>query len=129
MTKHELGIWQKLTSESETNLEARIKFDNLINNKMNTQFKTLRGRRILIEVPVRKESSIKLSEKDEDALMYEAMKQWNRLTVYAIGDKVEEIAVGDSVYIPTGQLEHAEKVDIDGSVKLMFNEMDIAIIW
>jgi len=71
-------------------------------------FKTLRGRRILIEVPVKKESVI---------------------TLYAIGDKVEEIAVGDSVYIPTGQLEHAEKVDIDGSVKLMFNEMDIAIIW
>ena len=94
-----------------------------------TPFKTLRGRRILIEVPVKKESVITLSEKDKDALMYEAMKQWNRLTVYAIGDKVEEIAVGDSVYIPVGQLEHAEKVDIDGSVKLMFNEMDIAIIW
>jgi hypothetical protein len=94
-----------------------------------TPFKTLRGRRILIEVPVKKESVITLSEKDQDALMYEAMKQWTKLTVYAIGDKVEEIAVGDLVYIPTGQLEHAEKVDIDGSVKLMFNEMDIAIIW
>jgi hypothetical protein len=92
-------------------------------------FKTLRGRRILIEVPVKKESVITLSEKDQDALMYEAMKQWNKLTVYAIGDKVEEIAVGDSVYIPVPQLEQAEKVDIDGSVKLMFNEMDIAIIW
>ena len=92
-------------------------------------FKTLRGRRILIEVPVKKESVIELSEKDKDALMYEAMKQWNKLTVYAIGDKVDEIAVGDSVYIPVAQLEHAEKVDIDGSVKLMFNEMDIAIIW
>lgn len=92
-------------------------------------FKTLRGRRILIEVPVKKESVITLSEKDKDALMYEAMKQWNKLTVYAIGDKVEEIAVGDSVYIPVPQLEQAEKVDIDGSVKLMFNEMDIAIIW
>jgi len=92
-------------------------------------FKTLRGRRILIEVPVKKESVITLSEKDQDALMYEAMKQWNKLTVYAIGDKVEEIAVGDSVYIPVAQLETAEKVDIDGSVKLMFNEMDIAIIW
>ena len=92
-------------------------------------FKTLRGRRILIEVPVKKESVITLSEKDKDALMYEAMKQWNKLTVYAIGDKVEEIAVGDLVYIPVPQLEQAEKVDIDGSVKLMFNEMDIAIIW
>jgi len=94
-----------------------------------TPFKTLRGRRILIEVPVKKETTIKLSEKDTDALMYEAMKQWNRLTIYAIGDKVEDVKVGDVVYIAVGQLEHAEKVDIDGSVKLMLNEMDIAIIW
>ena len=27
MTQYQLDIWQKLTSESETNLEARIKFD------------------------------------------------------------------------------------------------------
>ena len=37
-------------------------------------FKTLRGRRILIEVPKKKESVITLSEKDKDALMYEEMK-------------------------------------------------------
>jgi len=92
-------------------------------------FKTLRGRRILIEVPVKKESSITLSAKDEDAMMYEAMKQWNRLTIFAIGDKVEDVVVGDVVYIGVNQLEHAEKVDIDGNVKLMLNEMDIAIIW
>ena len=94
-----------------------------------SKFKTLRGRRILIEVPVKKESVIKLSSKDDDALMYEAMKQWNRLTIYAVGDKVEDVVVGDVVYIAVSQLEHAEKVDIDGSVKLMLNEMDIAIIW
>jgi Tfp pilus assembly protein PilZ len=93
------------------------------------KFKTLRGRRILIEVPEKKESIITLSEKDKDALMYEAMKAWNRLTIYAVGDKVEDVVVGDVVYIAVSQLEHAEKVDIDGSVKLMLNEMDIAIIW
>jgi len=92
-------------------------------------FKTLRGRRILIEVPKKKESVITLSEKDKDALMYEEMKAWNRLTIYAVGDKVEDVVVGDVVYIAVSQLEHAEKVDIDGSVKLMLNEMDIAIIW
>lgn len=27
MTQHQLDIWRKLTSESESNLEARIKFD------------------------------------------------------------------------------------------------------
>jgi len=92
-------------------------------------FKTLRGRRILIEVPKKKESVITLSEKDKDALMYEEMKAWNKLTIYAVGDKVEDVIPGDVVYIAVSQLEHSEKVDIDGSVKLMLNEMDIAIIW
>ena len=92
-------------------------------------FKTLRGRRILIEVPKKKESVITLSEKDKDALMYEEMKAWNRLTIYAVGDKVEDVVPGDVVYIAVSSLEHSEKVDIDGSVKLMLNEMDIAIIW
>ena len=92
-------------------------------------FKTLRGRRILIEVPKKKESVITLSEKDKDALMYEEMKAWNKLTIYAVGDKVEDVVAGDVVYIAVSQLEHSEKVDIDGSVKLMLNEMDIAIIW
>lgn len=27
MTQHELSVWNKITKESETNLEARIKFD------------------------------------------------------------------------------------------------------
>ena len=94
-----------------------------------SQFKTLRGRRILIEVPKKKESVITLSEKDKDALMYEEMKAWNKLTIYAVGDKVEDVVAGDVVYIAVSQLEHAEKVDIEGSVKLMLNEMDIAIIW
>ena len=94
-----------------------------------SQFKTLRGRRILIEVPKKKESVITVSEKDKDALMYEEMKAWNRLTIYAVGDKVEDVVAGDVVYIAVSQLEHSEKVDIDGSVKLMLNEMDIAIIW
>ena len=94
-----------------------------------SKFKTLRGRRILIEVPKKKESVITLSEKDKDALMYEEMKAWNKLTIYAVGDKVEDVVAGDVVYIAVSQLEHAEKVDIEGSVKLMLNEMDIAIIW
>jgi len=27
MTQHQLDIWRKLTAESESNLEARIKYD------------------------------------------------------------------------------------------------------
>jgi hypothetical protein len=36
---------------------------------------------------------------------------------------------GDKVYITTGSLQNAEKVEIDDEVKLMVSEGDIAIIW
>ena len=94
-------------------------------------FKKLRGRTILVNVPQRKKSAIELSAKDEDMIMQEAVKMWNKLTVFAIGDKVEEVAVGDVVYIRTSSLnmEVVERIDIDGEVKLVLNEGDVVIVW
>ena len=94
-------------------------------------FKKLRGRTILVNVPERKKSGLELSAKDEEAIMADAMKLWSKLTVFAIGDKVEEVAVGDQVYVRTGALnmEVVERIDIDGQVKLVLNEGDVVIIW
>ena len=94
-------------------------------------YKKLRGRVILLDVPKRKESAIQLSAKDEDAIMQDAVKMWNKLTVYAVGDKVEEVVAGDQVYIRTSSLnmEIVERIDIDGEVKLVLNEGDVVIIW
>jgi hypothetical protein len=96
-----------------------------------TPFKKLRGRTILVDVPKRKESTIQLSAKDEDMIMQEAVKMWNKLTIYAIGDKVEDVSVGDVVYIRTSSLnmETVERIDIDGEVKLVLNEGDVVIVW
>ena len=98
---------------------------------MSKSFKKLRGRTILLSVPERKKSSIELSAKDEEALMQEAAKLWSKLTVYAIGEKVEEVVVGDQVYVRTSALnmETVERVEIDGSVKLVLNEGDVIIVW
>lgn len=87
------------------------------------------GRRVLINVPKRKESAIQLSEKDEEALMRDAMRLWTKLEIYAVGSTVESVKAGDQVYITTQSLEHAEKVEIDDEIKLMVSEGDIAIIW
>jgi hypothetical protein len=87
------------------------------------------GRRVLINVPKKKESVIELTAKDEEAIMQEAMKLWTKLEVYAIGDTVDKLSPGDKVYITTGSLQNAEKVEIEGEVKLMVSEGDIAIIW
>jgi hypothetical protein len=94
-------------------------------------FKKLRGRTILLSIPERKKSVIELSSKDEEAIMAEAVKMWNKLTVYAVGDKVEEVSVGDQVYVRTAalNLEVVERIDIDGQTKLVLNEGDVIIIW
>jgi len=94
-------------------------------------FKKLRGRTILLSVPERKKSAIELSAKDEDMIMQEAAKLWSKLTVYAIGDKVEEVQEGDQVYVRTSSLnmETVERIEIDGSIKLVLNEGDVIIVW
>jgi hypothetical protein len=94
-------------------------------------FKKLRGRTILLSIPERKKSVIELSSKDEEAMMAEAVKMWNKLTVYAVGDKVEEVSVGDQVYVRTAalNLEIVERIEIDGETKLVLNEGDVIIIW
>jgi hypothetical protein len=96
-----------------------------------SNFKKLRGRAILLNVPQRKKSAIQLSAKDEEAMMAEAAKLWSRLTVYAVGDKVEEVVPGDEVYVRTGALnmETVERIEIDGEIRLLLNEGDIIIVW
>jgi len=56
---------------------------------------------------------------------------WNKLTVYAVGDKVEEVIAGNQVYVRTSALnmEIVERIDIDGDVKLVINEGDVVLIW
>jgi hypothetical protein len=94
-------------------------------------FKLLRGRTILLSVPERKKSALELSAKDEEAMMQEAAKLWSKLTVYATGDKVEEVKEGDQVYVRTSALnmEQVERIEIDGSIKLVLNEGDVIIVW
>lgn len=94
-------------------------------------FKVLRGRTILLDIPKKKESTLQLSAKDEDAIMQEAMKMWSKLNVFAVGDKVEEVKAGDKVYVRTNalNLEVVERIDIDGETKLVLNEGDVVIIW
>jgi hypothetical protein len=49
--------------------------------------------------------------------------------VYSIGEDVEEVAVGDKVYVPTYGLQQAEILEVGGALRMMISEGDIAIVW
>ena len=124
VTPEEKVLWEKATSLAEDNLEARELFEKLKTNKMQ-----LKGRRVLLNKPEVKESQFELSESDKHALEMDMRKTWTKLEVYAIGDDVESVKVGDKVYMGITGLQTSEAVELEDGMKLMVAERDIAIIW
>jgi hypothetical protein len=96
---------------------------------MSTTFKSLKGRRVLVNQPEMKESAIQLSEADKAHIEQESMKKWTRLEVYAVGEDVTGVATGDSVYVSVNAIKGAEVIEVEESIKLMLSEYDIAIVW
>lgn len=91
--------------------------------------KNLRGKRVLVTIPELKKSSISISEKDEEMMMQDAMKKWQSLEVFAVGNEVEDVKKGDMVYAQSYALETGEKVEIEGKMKILIPDNAIAIIW
>jgi len=89
----------------------------------------LLGKRILINIPVIEKAIIELSPMQEAEREREAIKRWTELEIHAVGDEVEKVKAGDKVYVQTFALEGAEKIDLDGSIKLLVKEFDIAIVY
>jgi hypothetical protein len=89
----------------------------------------LRGKRVLVTVPELKKSSIELTAKDEEMIMQEAMKKWQSIEVYAVGDEVTDIVRGSLVYVQTYALETGEKIEVDGKIRILVPDTAIAIVW
>ena len=88
----------------------------------------LKGKRILIEKPVRKESAVILGEDVQTSLDADMMKQWSHLKVVAVGDECTLVKVGDQVYIGSA-LANCEVVDIEGYMFFIAYESNVAIVW
>ena len=93
----------------------------------------LRGNRVLIDKPAKKEEENKLdlilSESDEKDMEKDMMKKWTHLNVFAVGVEVTDVKAGDKVYVKTGALHNAEIIDLDGSIKMMVTIHDIVMVW
>jgi len=91
--------------------------------------KNLRGKRVLVTIPELKKSSISISQADEEMMMQDAMKKWQSLEVFAVGNEVEDVKKGDMVYAQSYALETGEKVEVEGKMKILIPDNAIAIIW
>jgi len=95
------------------------------------EFRKLLGRRVYLELPVEKTSSLAYID-DETRAMLEAerLKQFGRLTVYAVGSDVTDLQEGDEVMIDPGSAAKVLKIPL-GPEKdvLLVSIFDIAHIW
>ena len=91
--------------------------------------KKLRGNRVILVKPIKPESTIVLSPESEEKIDRDMMKKWTHLEVYAVGDNVKDIEVGDTVYVSAQNLGVADFIDIDGVQYLMVYDVNIAIVW
>ena len=88
----------------------------------------------MLDKPVKKEEKkgaldLILTEEIEADLEKEMMVEWTHLNVFASGEDVKDIKVGDKVYVRTSALHNAEIIDMDGDLKMMVNVHDIIMIW
>ena len=89
----------------------------------------LKGKRILLSRPVMEKSVIELTPEIQASLDQENMKKWTHLEVFAIGDQVTDINTGDVVYIPKNAIEQCDVLEVEGEVKLMVSDFQVAIVW
>ena len=89
----------------------------------------LKGKRVLLSRPVLEKSAIELTPEVQASLDQENMKKWTHLEVFAVGDQVTDINVGDMVYLPKTALEQSDILEVEGEIKLMTSDFQIAIVW
>jgi hypothetical protein len=95
------------------------------------EFRKLLGRRIYLELPVEKVSSLAYIDEETKAMLdAERMKNYGRLKVYAVGSDITDISEGDEVMIdPTSAAKVAKIFLSDEKEVIMVSIFDIAHIW
>tara|TARA_R110000868_G_scaffold79803_2_gene226943 strand:+ start:465 stop:755 length:291 start_codon:yes stop_codon:yes gene_type:complete len=96
---------------------------------MEQGFKQLKGYRILLSLPPRDTKGIELSPELEEQLNKEYASKMDNLEVYAIGDTVEGLSIGDRVYVPVEELKRGTFININDEQKMMVSSMSVALIW
>lgn len=94
------------------------------------EFKKLLGNRIYVEIPKKEESKLVVDENTKEALQREMLKKMSRLTVYAVGDLVTSISVGDVILVDPGALSKAHVIPLaDDKDVLLVSPFDVIHVW
>lgn len=90
----------------------------------------LRGNRIYLEIPKREESLIELTPELEESRIKEEMKKYSKLKVYALGELVSDINLGDEVLVIPDALAKAPIIPLSEELNvLLVSNFDVVHVW
>jgi midasin (ATPase involved in ribosome maturation) len=92
-------------------------------------FKSLRGNRLLLDLPKKEEGKLIVDDNTKEALEREMVQKYNKLVVYSVGDLVTDIKVGDVILVDPAALAKSPVVPINGDNKLLVSPFDVILIW
>jgi len=92
-------------------------------------FKQLRGNRLLLNLPKKEEGKLIVDENTKEALEKEMMQKLNKLTVYAVGDLVQDIKPGDEILVDPASLSKCPVIPIGDENKLLVSPFDVILVW
>ncbi len=93
------------------------------------EFKKLLGNRILLDLPKKEEGKLIVDENTKEALEKEMMQKLNKLTVFAVGDLITDIKVGDEILVDPAALSKSPVIPINGENKLLVSPFDVILVW
>jgi len=94
------------------------------------EFKKLLGNRIYVELPKKEESKLVVDENTKEALQREMLKKMSKLTVYAVGDMVTNVAVGDVILVDPTSLSKSHVIPLsDEKDVLLISPFDVIHVW
>ena len=94
------------------------------------EFKKLLGNRIYVELPKKEESKLIVDENTKEALQKEMLKKMARLKVYAVGDLVTNISVGEEILVDPGSLSKSLVIPISEERDvLLVSPFDVIHVW
>lgn len=94
------------------------------------EFKKLLGNRIYVELPKQEESKLIVDENTKEALQKEMLKKMSKLTVYAVGDLVTNIAPGDVILVDPSSLSKSLLIPLsEDKDVLLISPFDVVHVW
>lgn len=88
------------------------------------------GRRVYLEIPEEPKSNIILDEESKALLEADRLRKWGRLTVYAVGTDISDLAEGDEIMIDPSSVSKVLKIPLTADKDvLLVSYFDIAHIW